>query len=219
MYLKFLDWKKITQLRNGTRVEVTKKIDRTLDMYVQYCGQRSYGWDPRQPERQSWAWWRPGWGWWRSGGWSVYGRKHEIWRDRKKSTSDLILKTARWSRVSDVVTRATTQEASCPGPGVNPCTSETHGLVLLKIKKALPSGMGRVFSLMVSSDSLWGRGPGGISGSSSSSPSPHTVTEIAENSVFRGWKQSSVVMVRRRPGESTTEYSSLSSSTLTSGGI
>lgn len=30
----------------------------------------------------------------------------------------------------------------------------THGLVLLKMKKALPSGMGGVFSLIVRSDSL-----------------------------------------------------------------
>lgn len=30
----------------------------------------------------------------------------------------------------------------------------THGLVLLKMKKALPDGIGGVFSLMVSSDSL-----------------------------------------------------------------
>lgn len=43
----------------------------------------------------------------------------------------------------------------------------THGLVLLKMKKALPSGMGGVFSLMVSSYSLCGRGPDGTSGWSS----------------------------------------------------
>ena len=47
----------------------------------------------------------------------------------------------------------------------------TDGLVLLKMKKALPSGMGGVFSFMVSSDILRGRGPGGISGRSSSSSS------------------------------------------------
>lgn len=44
---------------------------------------------------------------------------------------------------------------------------ETHGLVLLKMKKALPSGIGGLFSLMVSSESLCGRGPGGTSGRSS----------------------------------------------------
>lgn len=43
----------------------------------------------------------------------------------------------------------------------------THGLVLLKMKKALPAGMGGVFSLMVSSDILRGRGPEGTSGRSS----------------------------------------------------
>lgn len=54
-------------------------------------------------------------------------------------------------------------------------SSETHGLVLLKMKKALPTGMGWIFSLMVSSDSLWGRGPDGTSGRSSLlSSSSHT---------------------------------------------
>ena len=43
----------------------------------------------------------------------------------------------------------------------------SHGLVLLKMKKALPSGMGVIFSFFTSSE-MGGRGPDGTSGSSSS---------------------------------------------------
>lgn len=39
------------------------------------------------------------------------------------------------------------------------------------MKKALPSGIGVIFSFMLSSDILRGRGPAGTSGSSSSSSS------------------------------------------------
>ena len=64
----------------------------------------------------------------------------------------------------------------CVCVGVRACVHAcvfdvTDGLVLLKMKKALPSGMGGVFSFMVSSDILRGRGPGGTSGRSSSSSS------------------------------------------------
>lgn len=59
--------------------------------------------------------------------------------------------------------------------------NSTYGLVLLKTKKALPSGMGGVFSLMVSSDSLLGRGPTGTSGRSLlSSSTQHTRNRITE---------------------------------------
>lgn len=51
---------------------------------------------------------------------------------------------------------------------------EAYGLELLKMKKALPSGMGDVFSLRLRSESLWGRGPDGISGSPSSSSPTNT---------------------------------------------
>lgn len=50
---------------------------------------------------------------------------------------------------------------------ISPNLYETHGFVLLKMKKALPSGMGGVFSLMLSSDSLWRWGIEGTSGRSS----------------------------------------------------
>ena len=60
----------------------------------------------------------------------------------------------------------------CGRACVHACVFDvTDGLVLLKMKKALPSGMGGVFSFMVSSDILRGRGPGGTSGRSSSSSS------------------------------------------------
>lgn len=45
--------------------------------------------------------------------------------------------------------------------------SATYGLVLLKMKKALPSGMGVIFSFFTRSE-MTGRGPDGTSGSSSS---------------------------------------------------
>lgn len=45
--------------------------------------------------------------------------------------------------------------------------STSYGLVLLKIKKALPSGMGVIFSFFTRSE-MTGRGPDGTSGSSSS---------------------------------------------------
>lgn len=45
--------------------------------------------------------------------------------------------------------------------------SASYGLVLLKIKKALPSGMGVIFSFFTRSE-MMGRGPDGTSGSSSS---------------------------------------------------
>lgn len=48
------------------------------------------------------------------------------------------------------------------------CMSETYGLVLLKMKKALPSGIGVIFSFFTNSE-MAGRGPDGTSGSSSSS--------------------------------------------------
>lgn len=51
----------------------------------------------------------------------------------------------------------------------------TYGLVLLKMKKALPSGIGVIFSFIFSSDILRGRGPAGTSGSSSSSSSSPTL--------------------------------------------
>lgn len=43
----------------------------------------------------------------------------------------------------------------------------SYGFVLLKIKKALPSGIGVIFSFFTSSE-ITGRGPDGTSGSSSS---------------------------------------------------
>lgn len=45
--------------------------------------------------------------------------------------------------------------------------SVSYGLVLLKMKKALPSGMGVIFSFFTRSE-MTGRGPAGTSGSSSS---------------------------------------------------
>lgn len=45
--------------------------------------------------------------------------------------------------------------------------SVSYGFVLLKMKKALPSGMGVIFSFLTSSE-MTGRGPDGTSGSSSS---------------------------------------------------
>lgn len=63
----------------------------------------------------------------------------------------------------------------------------TYGLVLLKMKNALPSGMGGVFSFMVSSESRWARDPGGASGRfslSSSSLSPIKQLFSIKNSVY-----------------------------------
>lgn len=45
--------------------------------------------------------------------------------------------------------------------------SVSYGFVLLKMKKALPSGIGVIFSFFTSSE-MTGRGPDGTSGSSSS---------------------------------------------------
>lgn len=45
---------------------------------------------------------------------------------------------------------------------------DTYGFVLLKMKNALPSGIGVIFSFLTSSE-ICGRGPAGTSGSSSSS--------------------------------------------------
>ena len=53
---------------------------------------------------------------------------------------------------------------------------DIYGLVLLRMEKALPSGMGAIFSFMFNSEILRGRGPAGTSGSSSSSSSSSSPT-------------------------------------------
>lgn len=69
--------------------------------------------------------------------------------------------------------RVSEQCVNCGGV----CVSVTYGLELLRMKKALPSGMGGIFSLRLSSDSLCGLGRDGTSGSSSSSSSTHTQSQ------------------------------------------
>lgn len=60
--------------------------------HLQCCGRRSCGLDPQQPERRSWAWWRPGWGWWicddlwvcgkTRAPWKTKETKHSVWLQR-----------------------------------------------------------------------------------------------------------------------------------------
>lgn len=61
----------------------------------------------------------------------------------------------------------TWQGHACARARVDGFESVSYGLVLLKMKKALPSGMGVIFSFFTRSE-MTGRGPAGTSGSSSS---------------------------------------------------
>lgn len=120
-------------------------------MDLQYCEVRSYGSDPRRRVRRSWAWWRPGWSWWICGGWWVCGKTHETWRTKETQPKSPVRYEAR---------------PFCTTPCVW-AQRVSYGFVWLKMKKALPSGIGVIFSFFIRSE-MTGRGPDGTSGSSSS---------------------------------------------------
>ena len=76
----------------------------------------------------------------------------------------------------------------------------SHGLVLLKMKKALPSGMGVIFSFFTSSE-MGGRGPDGTSGSSSSA----ALSSISSSSSCR---RNTATGIKSRVGAQTEPHDS-----------
>lgn len=112
-------------------------------VHLQCCGLKSSWWGPRRRGRRSWAWWRPGWGWWICDDWWACGRTREPWEAEEIRFRGQAKTRWAWN------------------------VSASYGLVVLKIKNALPSGMGVIFSFFTRSE-MTGRGPDGTSGSSSS---------------------------------------------------
>lgn len=126
---------------------------------------RGFGWGPLRREKRSWAWWTPGWGWWICGGWWVCGRTRGPWRIQEIKNTSRIKKNQQQKNTVLLLVNV----------------DVSHGFVLLKIKKALPSGIGVIFSFFTRSE-MTGRGPEGTSGSSSS-------TALSSNSSSSSYKQ------------------------------
>lgn len=101
-----------------------------------------------------------------------------------------------WQNTRTLQGRAHTVKRTHTRANVNwlQSVSASYGLVLLKIKNALPSGMGVIFSFFTRSE-MTGRGPDGTSGSSSSP----AVSSLSSSSSWGQAESQRTVELENRP--------------------